>query len=50
MCNVTDVNKCRILFANGASVENILLRQHILRAVLQTTKWYRRFEKQRIEI
>ena len=35
----TDVNRCRrILFANGASVENILLtfaalRQHILQAV-----------------
>ena len=37
------------------SAENILptpaaLRQHILRAVLQATKWYRCFEKQRIEL
>ena len=55
-CNSTDVNTCkRILFANRASVENILptstaLRQHILQAVLQVTNWYRCFEKQRIEL
>ena len=54
-CNATDVNTCRrILFANGASVENIAptsaaLKQNILRAVLQATKWCRCFEKQRIE-
>ena len=55
-CNATDVNTCRrILFANGASVENIpptsaALRQHILRAVLQAMKWCRCLEKQRTEL
>ena len=53
-CNATDVNTFRrMLFANGASVENIpptALRQHILRAVLQATKWCRCFEKQRTEL
>ena len=53
-CNATDINTCRrMLFANGASVENIpptALRQHILRAVLQATKWCRCFEKQRTEL
>ena len=54
--NATDVNRCRrILSANGASLENIpptsvALRQHISRAILQATKWYRCFEKQRIEL
>ena len=54
-CNATDVNTCRrILFANGASVENIAptsaaLKQNILRAVFQATKWCRCFEKQRTE-
>ena len=46
-----DVSTCRwILFANGSSVENVLLisaaiRQHILRAMLQAAKWYRYFQK-----
>ena len=54
-CNATDVNTCRrILFANGASVENIAptsatLKQNILRAVFQATKWCRCFEKQKTE-
>ena len=54
-CNATDVNTCRrILFANGASVENTpptsaALKQHILRAVFQATKWCKCFEKQRTE-
>ena len=49
----TDVSTCRwILFANGSSIENILLisaaiRQHILRAMLQAAKWYRYFQKQK---
>ena len=55
MCNETDVKYCRILLANGGSVENIpptsaALRQNVLRVVLQATKWYRYFEKQRIEL
>ena len=56
MCSAKDINTCRrILFANGASVENIpptsaALRQHILRAVLRATKWYTCFEKKRIEL
>ena len=38
-CNATDVNTCRILFANGAPAENIFpasatFRQHIFQAVL----------------
>ena len=55
-CNTIDINTCRrILFANVASVENIPLisadlRQNILRAVLQATKWYRCFEKQKIKL
>ena len=55
-CNATDVYACkRILFANGASVENIpptsaTLRPHIFRAVLKATKSYRCFEKQTIEL
>ena len=54
-CNATDVNTCRrILFANGAPVENIpptsaALKQDILQAVFQATKWCRCFEKQRTE-
>ena len=54
-CNATDVNTCRrILFANGASVENTpptsaALKQHILRAVFQATKWCKCFKKQRTE-
>ena len=54
-CNATDVNTCRrILFANGASVENTpptsaTLKQHILRALFETTKWCRCFEKQRTD-
>ena len=52
-CNATDVTTCKRML--GASVESIpptsaAFKRHILRVVLQATKCYRCFEKQRIEL